>query len=170
MLMIGALAVLAQAAAPETAAEGRRARPECVAIRITSPQQTETKGGRGPFSATQILDIRFGTILRREFPGPHVLGLRLVTPRGHLYQTLTVPFTASGQSRGERLVDGYPRPMREQETRPVSDEGSAAFELVATLPVGGTAITTNSLYGEWRVEPLLDGAPCGNAAPFQINP
>jgi hypothetical protein len=169
MLMIGALALLAQAATSDVA-EGRKARPECVAIRITSPQQTETKGGRGPFSATHILDIRFATLLRRELPGPHVLALKLFTPRGHLYQTLTVPFTASGQSRGDRLVDGYPRPMREQETRPVTDQGSTAFELVATLPVGGTAIMTNSLYGEWRVDPQLDGAPCGNSARFEINP
>jgi hypothetical protein len=169
MLMIGALVVLAQAANPDVA-EGRRSRPECIAVRISSPQQTETKGGRGPFSATRILDIRFGTLLRRELPGEHVLALRLVTPRGHLYPTLTVPFTASGQSRGERLVDGYPRPMREQETRAVTEQGSTAFELAATLPVGGTAIMTNSLYGEWRVEPQLDGAPCGNAARFEINP
>src|SRR4029453_10329145 len=111
MLMIGALALLAQAAARARGGEGRRARPECIAIRITSPQQTETKGGRGPFSGTHTLDLLFGTILRRELPGPHVIGLRLVTPRGHLYQPLTVPFPASGQSRGERLVDGYPRPM-----------------------------------------------------------
>src|SRR4030095_5432003 len=59
--------------------------------------------------------------------------------------------------RGVRLVDGYPRPMTEQETRAVTELGSGAFELVATLPVGGTAITTNSLYGEVRVQPLLDG-------------
>jgi hypothetical protein len=99
-----------------------------------------------------------------------VLALKLFTPRGHLYQTLTVPFTAAGQSRGDRLVDGYPRPMREQETRPVTEQGSTAFELVATLPVGGTAIMTNSLYGEWRVDPQLDGTPCGNPARFEINP
>src|SRR5262245_44337293 len=169
MLMIGALVVLAQAVAPDMA-EGRRTRPECISIRITSPQLRGARGGGGPFSATQILDIRFGTLLRRELPGPHVLALRLFTPRGHLYQTLTVPFTASGQSRGERLVDGYPRPMPEQETKPVTEQGSTAFELVATLPVGGTAIMTNSLYGEWRVEPQLDGASCGNAARFEIKP
>jgi hypothetical protein len=169
MLMIGALALLAQAATSDVV-EGRKARPECVAIRITSPQQTETKGGRGPFSATHILDLRFATLLRRELPGQHVLALKLFTPRGHLYQTLTVPFTAAGQSRGDRLVDGYPRPMREQETRPVTEQGSTAFELVATLPVGGTAIMTNSLYGEWRVDPQLDGTPCGNPARFEINP
>jgi hypothetical protein len=169
MLMIGALALLAQAATPDVP-DGRRARPECVAIRITSPQQTNTRAGGGPFSATHILDLRLATLLRRELPGPHVLELKLFTPRGHLYQTLTVPFTASGQSRGDRLVDGYPRPMREQETRPVTNQGSTAFELVATLPVGGTAIMTNSLYGEWRVDPQLDGAPCGNSARFEINP
>ncbi len=169
MLMIGALVTLAQAAAPD-AAGGFRPRPECVAVRVTSPQQA-TQGARGgPFSATQILDVRFGTVLRRELPGPHTLQLKVYTPRGHLYQTLTVPFTAAGQGRGERLVDGYPRPMPEQETRPVSQEGAHGYEVSAILPVGGTAIMSNSLYGEWRVEPHLDGAPCGNSARFEIRP
>jgi hypothetical protein len=169
MLMIGALVVMAQVAAPDLPAAGRRSRAECIAVRVTSPQ-TANKVAGGPFSATQILDIRFGTLLRRELPGPHVLALKVVTPRGHLYQTLTVPFTAAGQSQGERMVDGYPRPLREQETRAVSEEGFTGFELSATLPVGGTAIVTNSLYGEWRVEPQLDGVSCGNEARFEIRP
>ena len=134
------------------------------------PSADANKVAGGPFSATQILDIRFGTLLRRELPGPHVLALKVVTPRGHLYQTLTVPFTAAGQSQGERMVDGYPRPLREQETRAVSEQGFTGFELSATLPVGGTAIVTNSLYGEWRVEPQLDGVSCGNEARFDIRP
>jgi hypothetical protein len=169
MLMIGALVALAQVAAPDASA-GRKPRPECVAVRVTSPQQTTNRGGSGSFSATQILDIRFGTLLRRELPGPHVLALKVFTPRGHLYQTLTVPFKAAGQSQGERMVDGYPRPMREQETRAVSEQGFVGFEISATLPVGGTAIMSNSLYGEWRVEPHLDGASCGNEARFEIRP
>jgi hypothetical protein len=169
MLMIGALAILAQVAVPDVT-EGASARSECTAIRVTSPQRTGTKGGLGPFSATQILDLRLGTVLRRELPGSHVLALKLFTPRGHLYQTLTVPFTAAGQSNGERMVDGYPRPLREQETRPVAEQGTSGFELSATLPVGGTAIVTNSLYGEWRVEPEIDGASCGKPTQFQINP
>jgi hypothetical protein len=170
MLMIGALAIMAQVPAPDLPAEGRPSRPECIAVRVTSPQQRTNRAGGGPFSATQILDIRFGTLLRRELKGPRVLALKVYTPRGHLYQTLTVPFTAAGQSQGERMVDGYPRPLREQETRAVSEQGFTGFELSATLPVGGTAIVTNSLYGEWRVEPQLDGISCGNEARFEIRP
>jgi hypothetical protein len=177
MLLIGALVVLAQAAGADARADGAEAsavtrtrRPECVAVLVTSPQQPATSRQHGPFSATRILDVRFGTVLRRQLVGPHLLELKVQTPRGHLYQTLTVPFTAAGQSRGERHVDGYPRPMREQETRAVSQEGARGYEVSATLPVGGTAIMSNSLYGEWRVQPFLDGALCGQAASFEIRP
>lgn len=175
MLLMGALVVLAQAGTDARVAGAEvsavtRTRPECVAVLVSSPQQPATARPRGPFSATKILDVRFGTVLRRQLTGPHVLELKVYTPRGHLYQTLTVPFTAAGRTRGERFVDGYPRPLPEQETRAVSHRGARGYELSATLPVGGTAIMSNSLYGSWRVEPYLDGSVCGRSARFEIQP
>jgi len=168
MLMIGALIVLAQA--EPLVADRERSRAECVAVIVTSPQQPAGEGPRGPFSAGRILDVDFNTVLRRQVTGPHLLELKVYTPRGHLYQTLTVPFTAPRKSRGARVVDGYPRPLPEQETRIVNRDGRRNYEVMASLPVGGTAIMSNSLYGSWRVQPNLDGEACGPASRFQITP
>lgn len=168
MLMIGALVVLAQAG--PLVADRERSRAECLAVIVTSPQQPAGERPRGSFSASRILDLNFNTALRRRATGPHLLELKVFTPRGHLYQTLTVPFTAPRKSRGARVVDGYPRPLPEQETRIVNRDGRPSYEVMASLPVGGTAIMSNSLYGSWRVQPILDGEACGPMTGFRITP
>jgi hypothetical protein len=171
MLMIGALVALAQtSSATSLAVERERSRDACVAVVVTSPQQPPSGRPRGPFAASRILDVEFDTQLRQHATGPHLLELKVFTPRGHLYQTLAVPFTAPRLGRGTRVVDGYPRPVPEQETRAVLRDGLRNYEVSAVLPVGGTAITTNSLYGAWRVQPILDGQACGPTASFQIAP
>jgi hypothetical protein len=170
MLLIGALVVLAQAApASSLAADRERSRGACRALLVTSPQEP-TPGRSVSFSASHILDVRFDAQLRQHATGPHLLELKVLTPRGHLYQTLAVPFTGPRLGRGTRVVDGYPQPLPEQETRAVLRNGQRSFEVSATLPVGGTAITTNSLYGAWHVQPILDGQVCGPTATFQIVP
>ena len=97
------------------------------------------------------------------------LELKLHTPRGYLYQVLTVPF-AGGKSGGveRRRVPGNPRLLVERELRIA---GPGTYRVSARLPVAGTWITTNSLYGEWRVEAHIDGAasPSGRKR-FTIQP
>ncbi len=173
MLLISAVLVVAQAAgapAPEEfRQDSRHGRRECVAVQVISPQQPRAQA-RPAFSATRILDLEFRTFLRRGLQGPHALELRVFTPKGHLYQVLTVPFTAPGHRPGKRQVDGYPQPLDEQEARLVRWEGVHRHQVSATLPVAGTSIMTNSLYGQWRVEPHLDGEPdpCGPPRSFAI--
>ena len=170
MLMIGALVALAQAAPAILAADRERSRDSCVAVVVGSPQLPASGRPRASFAASRILDVEFDAQLRQHATGPHLLELEVFTPRGHLYQTLAVPFTAPRLSRGARLVDGHPRPVPEQETRAVLRNGLRSYEVSAVLPVGGTAITSNALYGLWRVRPMLDGQACGPTASFQITP
>ena len=173
MLLMGAVLVLAQAAgapAPEGLREdSRHGRRECVAIQVVSPQQPKPQP-HPAFSATRILDVEFRAFLRRRLTGQHNLQLKVYTPKGHVYQVLTVPFTAPGHHPGKRRVDGYPQPLDEQEARLVRLEGAHRHQVSATLPVAGTSIMTNSLYGQWRVEPYLDGEaePCGPPRSFAI--
>ena len=172
MLPIAVLLVLAQPRAESsTEATIERGHRECADIVVTSPQQTKRRVGM-PFSATRILDLQFSSRMRRRLAGEHVLQFKVYTPRGHLYQPLTVPFTSLGRRKGDRWVDGFPRPLPEQAQRPVDDGGVRRYEVSATLPVGGTAIMSNSLYGRWRVEAFLDSDlhPCGTAARFDIQP
>jgi hypothetical protein len=142
MLTLGALVLLAQAETGSirqgVGGGGDSPRRPCLPVQVSSPQR---EGQRGTFSATEILDLRLSTQLRRQLQGSHVLQIKVFTPRGYAYQILTVPFTGtSGQLQ----------------------------ELSATLPVAGTAIMSNSLYGRWTVEPFLDGASCGVTRSFLL--
>jgi len=118
----------------------------CQIVDIGSPQAPRH---RQSFSATRILDLEFRTQLQRRVKGGHVLQLRVYTPRGFLYQVLSVPFGTPG---GKKPI----RPRR----------------LEARLPVAGTSIMASALYGRWRVVPHLDDrpAPCGPGRSFVIKP
>jgi len=136
MLILGALVLLAQADLTEST------RGPCQTVQVSSPQQDTA---RAVFSASEVLDLKLSTRVRRGLEGAHVLQIKVFTPRGYAYQTLTVPFTV-------------PRP---------GTQGPLP-ELVATLPVAGTAIVANSLYGRWTVQPFLDGASCGSPRAFTL--
>jgi hypothetical protein len=87
--------------------------------------------------------------------GQHQLEFKVYTPKGHLYQSLSATMNAPAASADRRKRE------------------SAKRTAAATLPVAGTTIVTNSLYGEWRVEASLDGereTTCGKALLFVIEP
>jgi hypothetical protein len=140
--------------------------PPRALIVVSSPQAPAAR--TAVFQATRILDIEMTAVFARSLPGDHVLELKTFTPRGHLYQVLTVPFTGAAASRrpGFRRVRGYPRPLPERLLR----RGAAGYEVSGSLPVGGgTWIVTNALYGRWRVDAFVDGQPVGRTA-FTIAP
>lgn len=123
-----------------------------VTLRVSSPQAPAT-AAPAAFRATEILDVELGAVFRQRLAGEHVLDLKVYTPKGKLYQVLTVPFTGGAAPRGRRLA-GYARPVREHSMK---TRGPARYEVSARLPVAGTWIVTNSLYGTWRVDAHLDG-------------
>jgi len=155
-----------------------------VEVSVTSPQVRRGRPGRveRPFRATQILDLAIGAQFPRRLSGDHVMEFKVYTPNGHLYQTLTVPFTGEWRRRSgtQRWVHGYPRPLQEEQMRELRDEGERSagqdspttrYEVEARLPVAGTWIMTNSLYGRWRVDAHLDGAATiAGSAHFALEP
>jgi hypothetical protein len=146
-----ALIAVTLLAAPSAAGAHTRA-----TLVVTSPQAPPRRPAT--FQATKILDVEMTAVFARALAGEHVLELKTYTPRGHLYQVLTVPFTgASAKARRPafRRVRGYPRPLPERVLR----RGPAGFLVSAQMPVGGTWIVTNSLYGRWRVDAYLDDDP-----------
>jgi len=185
MLILGAVLALAQADAaaaitrPDGHPPAETAATVCQAVAVTSPQMPKR---RGTFSATKILDLQLGTILRTRLAGDQVLNLRVYTPKGHLYQQIDVPFhgptlmpsgaavEAAETTPRLRHVDGYPQPLPEQELVPVSTSAGRGYQVSALLPVGGTSIMTSSLYGRWKVVPHLNGSQkaCGKATLFSI--
>jgi hypothetical protein len=150
--------------APEdAAATGSRV---LVLVKVSSPQLGPSSSR--VFPAHGITELQFDALFRQRLRGSHVLELKLYTPKGHLYQVLTVPFSGGPRAAGYRRLPGNPRVYVEQVLQPA---GAAAYRVSARLPVAGTWIVTSSLYGSWRVDAHLDGAasPSGRNR-FTIGP
>ena len=107
MLILGVVLASAQAAAaappvrPPAKAPSDSFAGQCLAVVVSSPQAPKR---RVSFSATKILDLQFGALLRRRISGEHVLNLKVYTPKGHLYQQLDVPFRGGVASSGRRRL------------------------------------------------------------------
>jgi hypothetical protein len=128
-----------------------------VTLEVSSPQQ---RSRSTVFQATRILDLRFDALFATRLRGHHLLEVRVFTPAGHLYQTLTVPFVGQPRalpSESSRRVEGYPRPLKVEGQQSVTLGGSTLFRVSAPLPVAGTWIVSSSLYGTWRAEAYVDG-------------
>jgi hypothetical protein len=137
-----------------------------VDVSVTSPQ-ARTKPNRPSFQATKILEVQFHAEFRQRLSGDHLVEFKVYTPKGKLYQVLSVPFTGRGGARKARKVAGYPRALEERDMRAVASK----YHVTASLPVAGTWIMTSSLYGQWRVEAHIDGQaqPSGHET-FSIQP
>jgi hypothetical protein len=124
------------------------------------------------FSATKILDLTLAVLLPPSFEGGHLVELRVFTPDGQLYRSLTVPFAKGALPGAARAVEGYARPVPQLALQRVSRGRSLFAAASTTLPVGGTDIVSSGLYGCWRVEAYLDGAEqrCGPVGLFTLSP
>ena len=73
----------------------------------------------------------------------------------------------AGQSRP---VPGYPDPMPVRVLRSILRGNGQGMFAEVTLPVAGTSIVGNSLYGTWKAEAFVEDeiAPCGQPASFGI--
>ena len=129
--------------------------------------------GSPAFSATQILDVEFSVAfvrgaVNRFSKGDHEVEIRISTPGGHHYQSFVIPFTSDEKLEGRmRRVARYPDPIAIQQLK----EKGNLLEVRGKLPVAGTLIVTNSLYGTWTIEAFVDGEPvrCAPAVQFTIN-
>ncbi len=136
----------------------RKSNNACTAIQVTAPDaplQTKRRAKKKllAFSASSILDLKLETTLAAK--GEHQLEFKVYTPKGHLYQSLTAPMSASAPKDGRREREG---------NKQIAS---------ATLPVAGTTIVTSSLYGEWKVEAFVDGereTACAKPRSFVIEP
>ena len=174
------IAVLLVTTGIASAASAREALPPpggCSAIAVTAP------GLRRPprnlrFATSQVFDLEFSTELQQATYGSHVLHFKVTTPSGSLYQDLAMPFSWRRPGKGprERQSDGVMRAAEVPAGAPVQQLGSVrargagAREVRARLPVAGTSITLNTLYGRWSVQAFLDdqSRPCSPAVGFTL--
>jgi hypothetical protein len=125
----------------------------CTAVWVTAPAPPgkETAKRRSlSFSARDVLDLELHVAVPSTSPAAgKKIELKLITPRGHLYQMLSAAAETEASPRRQR------------------------FAIVsASLPVAGTTIVNNSLYGTWRAEAYVEGesAPCAKPRAFEIQP
>ena len=148
--------------AAEASAQRRREERQCYAVLVAdsaSEEPATRERTRNPkFSASQILDLRFRIVMDSTMSGEHDLELKLYTPNGHLYQTLSATFNATG----DEARSGSRRSPRRSRFQTIDK----------ILPVAGTTIVTSSLYGKWNIAAHLDGAPAPCIPPkeFTIDP
>lgn len=146
-------------AAPQKAAPSAAG---CQSVWVTAPSvpgkpATRSSRSRKPlnFSAAEVLDLEFQIMVpaAASLAGRR-LELKLFTPKGHLYQTLAVSAEASAPKAWT--------PKRRARYQTVT----------ARLPVAGTTIVNNSLYGTWKAEAYFEGerTACAKARAFVINP
>ena len=158
-ILLGCTLSLLVLASPGVSSDRKSPTNACTAIQVTAPDapaQAKRKAKKKPtFSASSILDLKFEVALLPAVKGQHQLEFKVYTPTGHLYQGLLATMTAPAANPDRR--------QRETPKRTAS----------ATLPVAGTMIVTNSLYGEWKVEAFLDGereTACAKPLSFGIEP
>ena len=175
----------------------------CPAIRVTAPPLLFADGfesgdlsawtsGVPRFPATKVVDLDIEVSVAGKIAPGELLHVRVLTPRGHHYQTLDLPIAppvdpvhnelaavperqALQGTEGKRLlgVASYPRPLEVQEGRRGRARGQPVHVFTVRLPVAGTLIVQNGLYGRWRAEAALGsarGASCGPPAGFEIVP
>ena len=137
--------------------------------------ETGDPGNWGPdaparFSSIRMLDLNLSVRFADGFTGDHLLHLKLFTPKGHHYQTLSVAIASDPKrSKSLRRIEGYPRPVA---VRPLHKVGLPSLpKVTVSVPVGGTPIVTNSLFGMWTVEAYLDdrGEVCASQV-FVLDP
>jgi hypothetical protein len=154
------LALALAAAAAPALAQGRDGKCKL----DVAPIPDSGKPGRRAYSATEIADLELRAELGGDLAGDHILEFKVLAPGKNLYQSITAPFAADAETAvREKSVQGYPRPLKVQHARAASKRRDKLL-VTGVLPVGGTSITTASLYGAWEVEAYLDGAerPCGS--------
>lgn len=149
----------------------------CVSVVVGSDQKNRGNFD-SIFSATQIIDVDFSVLFtpgaaRRFADGTHVIDFRIFTPKAHLYQSIAIPVTYDSSRNGKpAVVPGYPRAVPTQMLSATTYQNAQHLRAAARLPVAGTQIVTNSLYGTWSAQVFIDGEskPCSSAATFTITP
>lgn len=174
---VPAEALTNDSAAPKSTTAG-----ECVGIAVRATEalfndsfETGNTIAWGPgavpqYSAIRILDLDLTVVFVEGFSGDHLVHLKLLTPKGHHYQTLSAQF-ASNPVSGDSLrrVEGYPRPLA---VHPLYEANAASLpHATMSIPVGGSMIVTNSIFGTWTAEAYLDDQSeiCASQ-PFVLTP
>lgn len=159
---------------------------DCIGVVAGSPQKSWAGGkdaderefgwpSAPTFSATGIMDLELAIIFSKsvaaQFNGVHFVEFRLYTPQGQLYESLSIPMTTDPRRAGERhRVPGYPDLVPVRVLKSINRGGGQGMFAKVTIPVAGTMIISNSLYGAWKAQAFVEDeiAPCTQLAQFTL--
>lgn len=140
----------------------------------TSSKQLSGSAFSETFSSAEVLDIDVSVLFTpgaaKQLSGDHVIEIRFFNPRMNLYQSVSIPITADTSRLALRRIPGYPHPMKAQLLTEIRYRNSQFFRATLRLPVAGTLITRNSMYGTWTADVWVDGKrlKCAKEAKFEI--
>ena len=160
---IGTLTLLAPAAA---LAQGNSQKDPIVVG--TDEGKYDNDNGNGPgngkgYSGRKVGDLHLGVLLsdghqpkgngKDKDLGLDQIELRYYTPKGFLYMSQVVPIAQQGSKEKDRQLPGYHFATTVRQAKKYThSDGKSYGDVDVNLPVGGTAITTYSVFGSWRVE------------------
>lgn len=156
-----------------TAAFAKGPAVQCTIASFQSAPASQPKNGKWRFSAKAVLEVRpIVTLARSSDPGD-TLEVRFFAPTGNLYETraFTIPTEEETEERDrdrrsrdrEKNDRGHGEGVNREEGRG-EDRGKDNDELsrddlaAPALLVGGTAISSSSIFGTWRAEIWAPGA------------
>jgi hypothetical protein len=149
------------------------AEPQCIGVTAGSAAQ-RGRPVTPVFSATQVVDVDlevlFSPAAALRLTGHHVVEVKIYSPKGNLYQSISIPFSFDRNRPLERRLDDYPEPVALRTPVARTYNRSRHYGVAVTLPVAGTPILNNSLYGLWTATAFIDGArsTCGAPMKFRI--
>lgn len=140
-----------------------------VVVEVPTPPPSPGVPPPAGISAAATEDVTVAVLLPFPLSGDQVVVVKFFTPRGHLYQEVTLPIRDTPQ---EVALPGFAWPLPAQVPVRVEVAGRPVSRIATTLPVGGTSIVAASLFGTWGIEAYLNGEarPCGPRATLEIRP
>lgn len=132
--------------------------PADCATLLVAPGDRPTSGA-GSFSASDVADLELAVVfpwkLARDWRKvEHQLEVEVLNPRGNTYQRLDARFLIEGNGKsGALFLPGQTEPA---EAEVILSGKAKSFAVKVRLPIAGSSIVQNSMYGEWKVRARVD--------------
>ncbi len=96
--------------------------------------------------------------LAKDWKGKHRMEIEVLNPLANVYQTIEFPFVVEKRGRKSSLFTPGQKEPVEAEFLTLAGQGQDKYLGVkARLPVAGSSIMQNSMYGTWSVVTRVDG-------------
>jgi hypothetical protein len=146
------------AGAPATTASSSSATPQPDRAQVRevffgTREETACQPGDRRFVLNDVPDL-YVCVVWAGVAGKYVEQLTFVSPDGHVYQTLTVPFVTANSAFSDPTIEIEGRRLV---ARPAGWGANGEALVTAALPVAGTFISQRLLAGLWTVQVGLNG-------------